>query len=129
MPDGSAKPEGEPLRPFGMYRCGASHPAVQFNKSLHPQTGLGRWISQLHVDQQRIQVRTIRALRNVFGNAEANWQRGVAAGRARFLSYWQYYYTSRVTIPKCDPGVNWVATFSRKATWRLHSPINTNLGL
>jgi hypothetical protein len=45
---------------FAMYWCGASHPAALFNKSLHPPTGLVRWISQFHVDQQRIQVRTIQ---------------------------------------------------------------------
>jgi hypothetical protein len=43
-----------------MYWCGASHPTALFNKSLHPPTGLVRWISQFHVDQQRIQVRTIQ---------------------------------------------------------------------
>lgn len=37
---------------FAMYWCGASHPAALFNKSLHPPTGLVRWISQFHVDQQ-----------------------------------------------------------------------------
>lgn len=45
---------------FAMYWCGASHPAALFNKSLHPPTGLVRWISQFHVDQQRIQVRAIQ---------------------------------------------------------------------
>ena len=45
---------------FAMYWCGASHPAALFNKSLHPPTGLVRWISQFHVDQQRIQVREIQ---------------------------------------------------------------------
>ena len=42
------------------YWCGASHPLALFNKSLHPPTGLVRWISQFHVDQQRIQARTIQ---------------------------------------------------------------------
>ena len=45
---------------FAMYRCGASHPAALFNKSLHPPTGLVRWISQFHVDQQMAQVREIQ---------------------------------------------------------------------
>lgn len=45
---------------FAMYWCGASHPAALFNKSLHPPTGLVRWISQFHVDQQRTQVRGIQ---------------------------------------------------------------------
>ena len=45
---------------FAMYWCGASHPAALFNKSLHPPTGLVRWISQFHVDQQRIRVREIQ---------------------------------------------------------------------
>ena len=46
---------------FAMYWCGASHPAALFNKSLHPPTGLVRWISQFHVDQQRTRVREIQA--------------------------------------------------------------------
>ena len=45
---------------FAMYWCGASHPAALFNKSLHPPTGLVRWISQFHVDQQRTRVREIQ---------------------------------------------------------------------
>lgn len=45
---------------FAMYWCGASHPAALFNKSLHPPTGLVRWISQFHIDQQRTQVREIQ---------------------------------------------------------------------
>ena len=45
---------------FAMYWCGASHPAAMFNKSLHPPTGLVRWISQFHVDQQRTRVREIQ---------------------------------------------------------------------
>lgn len=45
---------------FAMYWRGASHPAALFNKSLHPPTGLVRWISQFHVDQQRTQVREIQ---------------------------------------------------------------------
>jgi hypothetical protein len=45
---------------FAMYWCGASHPAALFTKSLHPPTGLVRWISQFHVDQQRTQVREIQ---------------------------------------------------------------------
>ena len=45
---------------FAMYWCGASHPAALFNKSLHPPTGLVRWISQFHVNQQSTQVREIQ---------------------------------------------------------------------
>ena len=45
---------------FAMYWCGASHPAALFNKSLHTPTGLVRWISQFHVDQQRTWVREIQ---------------------------------------------------------------------
>lgn len=45
---------------FAMYWCGANHPAALFNKSLHPPTGLVRWISQFHVAQQRTQVREIQ---------------------------------------------------------------------
>lgn len=45
---------------FAMYWCGASHPAALFNKSLHPPTGMVRWISRFHVDQQRTQVREIQ---------------------------------------------------------------------
>lgn len=46
---------------FAMCEWGASHPAALFNKSLHPQTGLVRWISRFHVDQQRTQVREIQS--------------------------------------------------------------------
>ncbi len=45
---------------FAMYCCSASHTAALFNKTLHPQTGLMPWISQFHVDLQRIDVRTIK---------------------------------------------------------------------
>ena len=45
---------------FAMYWCGASHPAALFHKSLHPPTGLVRWISQFHVEQQSTQVRDIQ---------------------------------------------------------------------
>ena len=45
---------------FAMYWCGTSHPAALFNKSLHPPTGMVRWISRFHVDQQRCQVREIQ---------------------------------------------------------------------
>jgi hypothetical protein len=45
---------------FAMYWCGTSHPAALFNKSLHPPTGLVRWISQFHVDQQSNQVRAVQ---------------------------------------------------------------------
>jgi hypothetical protein len=45
---------------FAMYWCVANHPAALFNKSLHPPTGLVRWISQFHVAQQRTQVREIQ---------------------------------------------------------------------
>lgn len=45
---------------FAMYWCGASHPAALFNKSLHPPTGMVRWISQFHVNQQSSQVREIQ---------------------------------------------------------------------
>ena len=45
---------------FGMYWCGASHPAALFNKSVHPPTGMVRWISQFHVDHQMAQVREIQ---------------------------------------------------------------------
>jgi hypothetical protein len=45
---------------FAMYWCGASHPAALFKESLHPPTGLVRWISQFHIDQQRNQVREIQ---------------------------------------------------------------------
>lgn len=45
---------------FAIYWCSASHPSALFNKSLHPPTGLVHWISQFHVDQQRIQMRTIQ---------------------------------------------------------------------
>lgn len=45
---------------FAMYWCGASHPAALFNKSMHPPTGLVRWISQFHVEQQRTQAREIQ---------------------------------------------------------------------
>lgn len=46
---------------FAMYWCGASHPAALFNASLHPPTGLVRWISQFHMNQQRIEMREIQA--------------------------------------------------------------------
>ena len=45
---------------FAMYWCGASHPAALFNKSLHPPTGMVRWISQFHVDQQSTYVREVQ---------------------------------------------------------------------
>lgn len=45
---------------FAMYWCGTSHPAALFNKSLHPPTGLVRWISQFHINQQASQVREIQ---------------------------------------------------------------------
>lgn len=45
---------------FAMYWCGASHPAALFNKSLHPPTGLVRWITQFHIEQQATQVREIQ---------------------------------------------------------------------
>ncbi|WP_426149144.1 hypothetical protein [Polaromonas sp. DSR2-3-2] len=45
---------------FAMYWCGVCHPAGLFNKSLHPPTGLVRWISQFHVDQQADQGREIQ---------------------------------------------------------------------
>jgi len=37
-----------------------SAPTALFNKSLHPPTGLVRWIRQFHVDQRRTQVREIQ---------------------------------------------------------------------
>jgi hypothetical protein len=46
---------------FAMYWCGASHPAAMFSESLHPPTGLVRWISQFHVNQQRTEMREIQA--------------------------------------------------------------------
>jgi len=45
---------------FAMYWCGASHPAALFNESLHPPTGLVRWISHFHVNQQSAQVRDVQ---------------------------------------------------------------------
>jgi hypothetical protein len=45
---------------FAMYWCGANHPAALFNKSLHPPTGVVRWISRFHVDAQRTQAREIQ---------------------------------------------------------------------
>ena len=62
---------------FAMYWCGASHPAALFNKSLHPPTGLVRWISQFHVDQQRTQVREIQGW---FAHSQ-----GVSRGRCNVL--------------------------------------------
>jgi hypothetical protein len=46
---------------FAMYWYGASHPASMFSESLHPPTGLVRWISQFHVNQQRTEMREIQA--------------------------------------------------------------------
>ena len=45
---------------FAMYWCGVSHPAALFNKSVHPPTGMVRWISQFHVDRQTAQAREIQ---------------------------------------------------------------------
>lgn len=45
---------------FAMYWCGTSHPAALFNKSLHPPTGLVRWISQFHIDKQSNQMRVVQ---------------------------------------------------------------------
>jgi len=45
---------------YAMYWCGASHPAALFNKSLHPPTGMVRWVSQFHVDHQTAQAREIQ---------------------------------------------------------------------
>ena len=45
---------------FAMYWCGISHPAALFNRALHPPTGLVRWISQFHIDQQANHAREIQ---------------------------------------------------------------------
>ena len=44
---------------FAMYWWGASHPGALFNRSLHPPTGLVRWISQFGIDQQGAHAREI----------------------------------------------------------------------
>ncbi len=44
---------------FAMYWWGASHPAALFTRSLHPPTGLVRWISQFGIDQQGAHAREI----------------------------------------------------------------------
>ena len=42
-----------------MYWCGVRHPASLCQKPLHPPTGLMRWISGFHTDQQAMQAREI----------------------------------------------------------------------
>jgi hypothetical protein len=45
---------------FGMYWCGASHPAALFQKPLHPPTELVRWLSTFHIDLQTSKAREIQ---------------------------------------------------------------------
>jgi len=43
-----------------MYWCGVRHPASLHQKPLHPPTGLVRWISGFHTDQQATQAHEIQ---------------------------------------------------------------------
>ena len=44
---------------WSMYWCGVRHPASLHQKPLHPPTGLMRWISSFHTEQQAMQAREI----------------------------------------------------------------------
>jgi hypothetical protein len=45
---------------YAMYWCGVRHPASLHQKPLHPPTGLVRWISGFHTDQQATQAHEIQ---------------------------------------------------------------------